>query len=89
MKLNFPGRKGVKNKTPSVGAVWIFSGTTYTMYCMCKALGAHLWEICHCCNHFYQRSMLNRLVTGLGQNNTSRLLLVSVGFDSLLIKCYT
>ena len=27
-KLEFPGGVGVQNKKPSVGGVWIFSGTT-------------------------------------------------------------
>ena len=27
-KLEFPGGMGVQNKRPSVGGVWIFSGTT-------------------------------------------------------------
>ena len=26
-KLEFPGGRGVQNKKPSVGGVWIFSGT--------------------------------------------------------------
>jgi len=28
-KLEFPGRVGVQNRKPSVGGVWIFSGTTH------------------------------------------------------------
>ena len=28
-KLEFPGGRGVQNKTPSVGRVWIFSGTAH------------------------------------------------------------
>ena len=28
-KLEFPGGCGVQNKKPSVGGVWIFSGTTH------------------------------------------------------------
>ena len=28
-KLEFPGGRGVQNKKPSVGGVWIFSGTAH------------------------------------------------------------
>ena len=34
MKLNwnFPGGRGVQNKKPSVGGVWIFPGTTHSYF---------------------------------------------------------
>ena len=31
-KLEFPGGRGVQNKKPSVGGVWIFSGTPHASY---------------------------------------------------------
>ena len=31
-KLEFPGAVGVQNKKPSVGGVWIFSGTTQWLW---------------------------------------------------------
>ena len=37
-KLEFPGERGVQTKKPSVGGVWIFSGT-YTQYKKIAATG--------------------------------------------------
>ena len=33
-KLEFPEGRGVQNKKPSVGGVWIFSGTAYSQQAM-------------------------------------------------------
>ena len=32
-KLEFPGGRGVQNKKPSIGGVWIFSGTAQFIIC--------------------------------------------------------
>ena len=39
-KLEFPGGRGVQNKKPSVGGVWIFSGTA-----QCSVKGSTLLSI--------------------------------------------
>ena len=54
MKLNwnFLGEVGVQNKRPSVGGVWIFSGTAHynnTCMCSCKLINEvvvrHSWPL--------------------------------------------